>query len=107
MSPLTARTPVSLDAPIIGSMIALGALGTGFAYIWNFRNIREWGPTRASTVTYLTPVIGVILGVLILGETLHWYEPVGGVIVIAGILASQRNRQPPQAVHPPRQPTTS
>lgn len=90
LSPFTAMTPVTLSPAIVLSMIALGALGTGLAYTWNTRIIREWGPARASTVTYLTPVIGVFLGVLLLGETLHWYEPLGGVIIVLGILASQR-----------------
>ena len=33
----------------------LGCLGTGVAYIWNQNTVRAWGPTRASTVTYITP----------------------------------------------------
>lgn len=90
LSPITAMTPVALSPTIVLCMIALGAIGTGLAYTWNTRIIREWGPARASTVTYITPVIGVFLGVLLLGETLHWYEPLGGVIIVLGILASQR-----------------
>jgi len=34
-------------------------------------------------------VVGVVLGVLVLGESVHWYEPVGGIVVIAGIVISQ------------------
>jgi drug/metabolite transporter (DMT)-like permease len=40
-------------------------------------------------VTYITPIIAVILGVLLLNEKLHWYEPVGGVIVVLGAAISQ------------------
>jgi drug/metabolite transporter (DMT)-like permease len=47
------------------------------------------GSAIASSVTYITPIIAVILGVLILNEQLHWYEPVGGVIVILGAAISQ------------------
>ncbi len=100
LAPFTSRAPVTLTPTIVGSMLALGALGTGFAYAWNTHIIREWGPARASTVTYLTPVIGVLLGVILLGETLHWYEPVGGVIVVLGILASQRTPQAGQRATP-------
>ena len=35
------------------------------------------GARRASTVTYVTPVVGVALGVLLLGERFSWHEPVG------------------------------
>ncbi|MDQ4214846.1 DMT family transporter [Microbacterium capsulatum] len=89
LAPFTTRGPVSLTLPVVLSVSALGVLGTGIAYIWFTRVIRAWGPVRASTVTYLAPVIGVALGVLVLGEGIHWYEPVGGAIVIAGILVSQ------------------
>jgi drug/metabolite transporter (DMT)-like permease len=40
-------------------------------------------------VTYITPIIAVVLGVVLLNEQLHWYEPVGGVIVILGAAISQ------------------
>ena len=52
--------------------------------------IERWGAQRASTVTYLTPVVGVLLGVLVLDERLQWNEPVGGVLVVLGILVAQR-----------------
>jgi drug/metabolite transporter (DMT)-like permease len=47
------------------------------------------GSAVAATVTYITPIIAVILGVLILNEELHWYEPVGGLIIIFGAAISQ------------------
>jgi drug/metabolite transporter (DMT)-like permease len=89
LAPFDARGLVSLDLPVVASMLALGILGTGIAYVWYTRVLRDWGAVRASTVTYLTPVVGVVLGVLVLGESVHWYEPVGGLIVIAGIVISQ------------------
>jgi drug/metabolite transporter (DMT)-like permease len=89
LAPFDARGPITLDLPIVASMAALGILGTGIAYVWYTRVLRDWGPVRASTVTYLAPVVGVVLGVLLLGETTHWYEPVGGAVVIAGIVISQ------------------
>jgi len=89
LTPVVALTPVSLDPWIIGSLLALGCLGTGIAYIWNQNVLRAWGPTRASTVTYITPVVGVVLGILVLGEALSWNEPVGALLVFAGILLAQ------------------
>jgi drug/metabolite transporter (DMT)-like permease len=89
LTPFIALTPVALDPWIVGSVLLLGCLGTGVAYIWNQNTLRAWGPTRASTVTYITPVVGVALGILILGEGLSWNEPVGAVVVFLGILLAQ------------------
>ena len=89
LTPLDAGGPVTLNVPVVLSIVALGVGGTGIAYVWYTRVMRDWGAARASTVTYLTPVVGVALGVLVLGEGIHWYEPVGGAVVIAGILVSQ------------------
>lgn len=89
LTPVVAWAPVELTPVIILSLILLGALGTGLAYVWNQNVVRAWGPTRASTVTYLTPVIGVVLGILVLGERLSWNEPVGALVVFAGIVLAQ------------------
>jgi drug/metabolite transporter (DMT)-like permease len=89
IAPFDARGPVRLDIPVVLSVAALGVLGTGLAYIAYNRILRDWGPARASTVTYVSPIVGVALGVLLLGESVHWNEPLGGLIIVTGILASQ------------------
>ncbi len=99
-APVVATGPVTLTWPLVLSMVALGALGTGLAYVWNTRVVVAWGAQRASTVTYLTPVVGVVLGVLVLGERLHWYEPVGGLLVVLGVVVAQRAARPPAAAVP-------
>jgi drug/metabolite transporter (DMT)-like permease len=73
----------------IGSVIAIGALGSGVAYLLYYKVLDVVGSAIAASVTYITPVIAVILGVLLLNEQLHWYEPVGGLIVILGAAISQ------------------
>lgn len=100
LTPLVAIGEVNLTLPVVASLLALGILGTGFAYVWNYRVLAEWGPTRTSTVTYITPVIGVILGFIVLKETLSWHEPVGAVLVIVGVLLTQgRLRWPTAKAH--------
>jgi drug/metabolite transporter (DMT)-like permease len=94
LSPVLVLTPVELDPWIVVSVVLLGCLGTGVAYIWNQNVVRAWGPTRASTVTYITPLVGVVLGVLILGEHLSWNEPAGALIVFLGILLAQDRLRP-------------
>ncbi|MBO0899835.1 EamA family transporter [Cellulomonas sp. zg-ZUI222] len=108
-APVVATGPVTLTWPIVLSMVALGALGTGMAYVWNTRVVVAWGAQRASTVTYLTPVVGVVLGILVLGERLHWYEPVGGLLVVLGVVVAQRAARRPAAARPapPAAPVTA
>ena len=71
------------------AMLALGILGSGFAYIWNFSIIAAAGSSIASSVTYLTPVVAVFVGWLFLGEVIVWHEPVGALLVILGAAVSQ------------------
>lgn len=89
ITPFTMFTPMQLSWPVVLSVAALGILGTGVAYIGNTVVVSNWGANAAAGVTYLVPVVGVLLGVLVLQETLHWNEPVGGLIVILAILISQ------------------
>jgi drug/metabolite transporter (DMT)-like permease len=71
------------------AMIALGVFGSGFAYIWNFTIMRAAGSAIASSVTYVTPVVAVAVGLIFLQEKLHWYEPVGAVVVLFGAAIAQ------------------
>ena len=71
------------------AMLCLGIFGSGFAYIWNFSITAAAGSAIASSVTYLTPVVAVIVGRLYLGEVIVWHEIVGAIIVVLGALLSQ------------------
>ncbi|WP_232466199.1 DMT family transporter [Diaminobutyricimonas sp. LJ205] len=90
LTPVLAWQPVELDWRVVGSLVLLGALGTGIAYVWFYNVLEAWGPTSTSTVTYITPVVGVVLGAVLLGETFSWHEPVGAVLVLLGILLTQK-----------------
>lgn len=103
LTPWVVTSPVRLTPEIVGSLLVLGVLGTGVAYLWNVRVVVRWGPTAASTVTYITPVVGVALGVLVLDERLGWHEPAGALLVLLGILLAQgrlRRRRPVPAPVP-------
>ncbi len=75
-------------APLL-AMLALGAIGTGFAYIWNFSIIASAGSSIASTVTYVTPVVAVFVGWLFKGENITWNQPLGAIVVVFGAAISQ------------------
>ena len=78
--------------PAWSSLVAIGALGvlgTGVAYIMNFHLVRHAPASVVSSVTYLTPVFAVIVGVSFLGESLRWNEPVGALLILAGAALAQ------------------
>ncbi|MFJ2066453.1 DMT family transporter [Streptomyces albidoflavus] len=87
-TPWLAEPAPRIDARIAVAMVALGALSTGLAYLWNANIVQAWGAVNASAVTYLTPVVGVTAGVLLLGEELTWNQPLGAALVVAGIVAA-------------------
>lgn len=75
----------SLNLVTISSIVALGVLGTAIAFILYFRLIAQAGPSYASMVTYLVPVIGVVLGIFILDESLTPWMLVGAGMILFGI----------------------
>jgi len=66
-------------------LLWLGVLGTGLAFIMQYYLIHEIGPTRATLVTYVFPLGGVLLGVLFLREPLSWQLAVGAALIISSI----------------------
>ncbi|HCB02267.1 MAG TPA: hypothetical protein DEP19_07775, partial [Anaerolineae bacterium] len=64
----------------------LGILGSGLAMIMMYYLIHEIGPTRASLVTYLFPVGGVLLGVIFLDEQLSWQLIAGTILIILSLV---------------------
>ena len=96
-APVVAGQPTDLQPDVVASVLALGALGTGLAYLLNYRLIQDEGATTASTVTYLLPIIAVVLGAIVLGEPITWSLFVGTFVVLAGVALSDRrsNRRAP------------
>ncbi|WP_329000585.1 DMT family transporter [Kribbella sp. NBC_00709] len=93
VAPLVTRqappAPWSLSVEVVLSVLALGALGSGLAFVLNMRNIRLIGASRSSMVTYLMPIFSILVGVIVLHEHITWYQPVGGLIVLLGVAVSQ------------------
>lgn len=84
------EAPINLDTTL--SIVWLGLLGSGVAFLIFFRLIANWGATRTSSVAYLMPVVGVVLGALVLGEALSWGRAFGTVLVIGGVALVNVNR---------------
>jgi drug/metabolite transporter (DMT)-like permease len=83
------QTP-HVTAESIAAIAILGILGTGFAYVLNYQIITSEGATVASTVTYLLPVVAIVLGVLVLSENVTATMLAGIALVLAGIALTRR-----------------
>lgn len=86
---------VSLTPTRVLAVVLLGTLGTGLAYVLSYRVIAELGPTTASLVTYIIPVVAVVVGIVVLDEPFEWRLVLGGLLTAAGIAAVNRPRRSP------------
>jgi drug/metabolite transporter (DMT)-like permease len=91
LAPFALSTPLTAPvAPGPGlALLALGLGGTGLAFVLYWRVLDVAGATVTASVTYVIPLVSTTLGVLVLDERLHWYEPVGGAVVLAGVALTQ------------------
>ncbi|MET9347547.1 DMT family transporter [Streptomyces termitum] len=97
VTPFFTTLPDSVEVLPLLSVIALGALGTGWAMLLQYGVVAEVGPTTASMVTYFIPVIATAAGVAFLGEHLSWNTPVGALVVLLGAALTQTRRAPRRA----------
>lgn len=78
-----------ITAASLGSTLMLGIFGTAIAYTLYYPLLKQVGSAVSSAVTFLIPLVAVTLGVLALGENLHWYEIAGGMIILLGAAIAQ------------------
>lgn len=80
----------------VAAIAVLGIIGTGFAYVLNYQIIASDGATVASTVTYLLPVVAIVLGLLVLSETITATMLGGIALVLAGTALIRLQTKPSQ-----------
>jgi drug/metabolite transporter (DMT)-like permease len=85
VTPFLAWQTPELTGRVVGSIVILGVLSTGLAYVLYFRLIGDVGATTASAVNYVVPVFAVLIGVLLLGEPVTWNLIAGGLVVLFGV----------------------
>jgi drug/metabolite transporter (DMT)-like permease len=83
------RTP-QVTAEDITAIAILGIIGTGAAYVLNYQIINSDGATAASMVTYLLPVVAIVLGVLVLSEGITATTLGGIALVLIGVALTRR-----------------
>ena len=87
------------------ALLWLGILGSGLAFLMAYYLIHEIGPTRATMVTYLFPLGGVLLGVAFLKEQLTWQLITGAILIVLSLIVA--NWQPKEQEVSERQGVTS
>jgi len=81
--------PFSLALPslsALGALAALGVLGTAVAFVVYYRLLETAPASYVSMTTYVIPVFGVILGVLVLNEQLTWHAYAGFALILLGVM---------------------
>ena len=68
------------------SLLYLGILGTAVAFVWYYTSIKRLGASVSVIFTNLVPVFGVLISVLVLGESLLPSMLVGGAVAICGVM---------------------
>ena len=77
--------PHALPTPTaLGAIAVLGIICTAVGLIAFFQLIAEAGPSRASVVTYVNPLVAVVAGVVALGERLGAMSLVGLLLILGG-----------------------
>jgi drug/metabolite transporter (DMT)-like permease len=89
--PWIGRQPITLNSSVVLSVVALGVLSTGIAYVLNYRLIQDEGPTAASMTNYLTPVVAVLLGIAFVDERLSWNLVIGTAMILVGLWIAEHN----------------
>jgi drug/metabolite transporter (DMT)-like permease len=84
------RAPIPTHSWV--SAVLLGVLCTGVAYFIYFRLIYRIGAPRASTVTYLVPLFGVVWAWIVLGEPLTLSMAIAGALILGGVALSQQRK---------------
>jgi drug/metabolite transporter (DMT)-like permease len=76
---------VAWNPDAVLAVVWLGVLGSGVAYLANFRLLSRIGATRTSILAYFLPIVGIVSGALMFGETIDLYVVVGTAMVIGGV----------------------
>ncbi|MEY3531655.1 MAG: hypothetical protein RLY68_657, partial [Actinomycetota bacterium] len=82
-------TPTQVGTSTIWAIIFLGIFSTGLAFPLVYKIIRDVSSLAAATITYATPIISTLAGVVILKERLHWYQPIGAILILCGVALVQ------------------
>ena len=77
--------PTQISSSTWGAILFLGIFSTGLAFPLVYKIIRDVSSLAAATITYATPIVSTIAGVIFLSEGLQWYQPIGAALILVGV----------------------
>ena len=77
----------------IGPIAYLGFIATALSFVWYSEGIAHIGASRSAIFSNLVPVTGILLGALLLGESLDLAVIIGGILIVIGIVLTNRSNQ--------------
>jgi drug/metabolite transporter (DMT)-like permease len=86
------------ETPATDTLVAIVVLGlvcSAAAFLLFFRLIAEVGPSRATVITYVNPIVALALGVAVLGESVTAGAIAGLLLILAGSWLATDGRLPP------------
>lgn len=72
------------------SLLYMAVIGSAVAFVLLYWLLKRIGAVRSVLIIPFSTVVGVILGVVVLGEAFTWRTGVGGLLVVLGLLAASR-----------------
>lgn len=103
----TSLPHVHVQLVSLAAVIALGAFGTGVAYLLYYYVMNSLGAVRAAGVTFLVPVTAVFWGVVLLHETLTATVVAGMLVIMVGIVLTNFRRSPRRMLQAERDATAA
>ena len=97
---------VTWNVDAIVAVVWLGLLGSGVAYLINFRLLSRIGATATSQLAYLLPVVGIVTGAVMFGEAVDG-RVLGGTALILGGVTLVNSKYGERQIWGRRRPTTS
>ncbi|WP_418222613.1 DMT family transporter [Clostridium isatidis] len=81
----------SLKPNSIISLLILGIIHTGFAYCLYFSSLKDLEGQEAAILSYIDPLVAIIISVTILGEEINLLQIIGGLIILSFTLLNEIN----------------
>ncbi|SMR70983.1 probable blue pigment (indigoidine) exporter [Aliiroseovarius halocynthiae] len=83
-----------LSATSVAGLIWLSLIGAAASYVLWFRGVARIEPSAVSMLGMMSPVTAVLLGWVVLGQSLSFLQAIGAVIVLVSVWAGQRANRP-------------
>lgn len=85
-------TSFTTPTPWIATQVLILGIGTGIAYVWHFQVIERAGSAVASTITYPTLLVSLIIGWIVLREEFAWEMVIGALLIVIGSAVTQQRQ---------------